>query len=70
MRDMVHVHVTADVPLRAQALPYADRIEVRFGKAFPVALIIDHNAVDRLGDALRDAKAELDAAARRKGGDR
>lgn len=65
MRDMVHVHVTDDLPIRARALPFADRVEIRFGKAFPVALIVDRSALGRLGDALADGRAELEHAAKR-----
>jgi hypothetical protein len=35
------VHITSALPTRAHALPFADRIEVRFGKAFPVVLAVD-----------------------------
>ena len=35
MRDIVQVHITSALPIRAQALPFANRIEVRFGMAFP-----------------------------------
>ncbi|WP_051385806.1 hypothetical protein [Actinokineospora inagensis] len=62
MRDMVQVHVTDDVPIRAQALPFADRVEIRFGKAFPVALIVDRTALDTLITAITAGRAELDAA--------
>jgi hypothetical protein len=68
MRDMVHVHVTADLPIRANALAFADRVEIRFGKAFPVALIIDRAALDRLAEAIRSGKADLEAADQREGG--
>jgi hypothetical protein len=43
-------------------LPFADRLEVRFGKAFPVALIIDRPALDRLVGAIQAGRDELDAA--------
>ncbi len=62
MRDMVHIHVNADLPIQAAALPYADRVEIRFGKAFPVALVVDRAALDRLADAIEDGKQQLDAA--------
>lgn len=67
MRDIVHVHVTADLPIRAQALPFADRVEIRFGKAFPVALLVDRLALDQLTAALAAGKAELDETDKRKG---
>jgi len=47
MRDIVQVHITSALPIRAHALPFADRIEVRFGKAFPVVLVVDWDALDR-----------------------
>ena len=62
MRDTVQIHVTADLPIRVRALTYANRAEVRFGKAFPVVLVIDKGALDRLGDAIQHGRAELDAA--------
>lgn len=62
MRDMVQVHVTADLPIRAKALPFADRVEIRFGKAFPVVLIVDRSALVQLGRALESGRAELDQA--------
>lgn len=63
---MVHVHVTAELPIRAQALPFADRVEIRFGKAFPVVLIIDRAALRLMGEAIQQGQAELDEAAKRK----
>ena len=48
MRDIVQVHITSALPIRAQALPFANRVEVRFGKAFPVVLIVDREALDPL----------------------
>jgi hypothetical protein len=65
MRDLVSVHVVADLPIRARALPFADRVEIRFGNAFPVALLIDRDAIDRLGEAIQAGRAELDAATQR-----
>jgi hypothetical protein len=62
MRDLVSVHVMADLPIRARALPFADRVEIRFGNAFPVVLLIDRAAVDRLGAALQSGLAALEAA--------
>jgi hypothetical protein len=62
VRDLVHVYVTAELPIRARALPFADRVEIRFGKAFPVVLIVDKAALSRLGDALREGRDELEAA--------
>ncbi len=72
MRDVVQVHITSALPIRVQALPFADRIEVRFGMAFPAALIVDGDALDPLIAELvtgRDAlhapnEAETDAGGR------
>jgi hypothetical protein len=72
MRDIVQVHITSALPIRAQALPFANRIELRFGMAFPAALIVDRDAVDSLIEELvtgRDAlhasnEAETDAEGR------
>ncbi|PPK64463.1 hypothetical protein V5P93_007086 [Actinokineospora auranticolor] len=64
MRDVVHVHVTKDLPIRARALPFADRVEIRFGKAFPVVLIADRLALDSLAEAIETGRRELDAANR------
>jgi hypothetical protein len=65
MRDTVQIHVTADLPIRARALPYANRAEVRFGKAFPVALLIDLDALPHLAQALQEAHDELIAVTER-----
>ena len=62
MRDLVNVYVTAELPIRARALPFADRVEVRFGNAFPVVLLIDRAAIGRLGEAIQTGWAELQAA--------
>jgi hypothetical protein len=62
MRDLVHVHITADLPVRARTLPFADRLEIRFGNAYPVALIVDRAALDRLGEAIQAGRVELEAA--------
>jgi hypothetical protein len=67
-RDLVHVHITDDLPIRAQALPYADRVEIRLGNRFPVALIIDYAALGALERAIQQGWSELDAAGRNKGG--
>ncbi|MFL6126612.1 hypothetical protein [Actinophytocola sp.] len=62
MRDVVQVHITADLPIRSRTLSYADRVEIRLGKAFPVALIVDGPALAQLGDAIAAGKAELEQA--------
>jgi hypothetical protein len=63
-RDVVQIHITDSLPIQARALPFADRIEVRFGRAFPVALVIDRAALDRFTDAIRSGLADLEAAER------
>ena len=65
VRDLVHVYVTAELPIGARALPFADRVEIRFGKAFPVVLIVEKPALSRLVDAIQKGQGELDAAANR-----
>ena len=65
MRDLVSVHITAGLPIRARALPFADRLEIRFGNAFPVALLIDRAALDRIGEAIQAGLSALDTASRR-----
>jgi hypothetical protein len=62
VRDIVQVHISRDLPIRARALPFANRIEVRLGKAFPVALLIDQDALSRFLEALEGARSELDTA--------
>jgi hypothetical protein len=66
VRDLVEVHVTADLPIRTQALPFADRVEIRFGKAFPVVLIIDRPALDQLVEAINAGRQALDEADQRR----
>jgi len=68
MRDMVHIHITDSLPIQARALPYADRVEVRFGKAFPAVLIVDRPALDRLIEAMQTGRSGLDASPDQKGG--
>jgi hypothetical protein len=67
VRDIVQVHVRADLPIRTQALPFADRVEIRLGKAFPVALIMDRPALAQLGNAIAAGQAELEQADEQKG---
>ena len=67
MRDIVQVHITSALPIRAQALPFANRIEVRFGMAFPAALIVDREALDPLIQALVTGQDELHAASETEG---
>ncbi|MGQ0718514.1 MAG: hypothetical protein ACT4NP_14610 [Pseudonocardiales bacterium] len=72
MRDIVQVHITAALPIRAQALPFANRLEVRFGMAFPAALIVDRDALDPLIQALITGRDGLHDASETEtdGGDR
>lgn len=65
MRDTVQIHVTADLPIRVRALTYANRAEIRFGKAFPVVLLVDSAAIAVLGRELAEVQAVLSAAADR-----
>ena len=69
MRDLVHVHVTAELPIRAKALPFADRVEIRLGKAFPVVLIVDGPALGQLADAIAAGRSELERARRQSKGE-
>ena len=62
MRDIVQVHITSALPVRAQALPFANRIELRFGMAFPAALIVDRDAVDSLIEELVTGRDALHAS--------
>lgn len=62
VRDIVQVHVRADLPIRAQALPFADRVEIRLGKAFPVVLIVDRPALAQLAAAITAGREELEQA--------
>ena len=60
--DVVYVAVTADLPIRSTVQPFAGRIELRFGRAYPVALGIDREALDKLAELIEAGRAELDAA--------
>ena len=62
MRDIVQVHITSALPIRAHALPFADRIEVRFGKAFPVVLVVERDALDPLIEEIITCRDGLQAA--------
>lgn len=57
--DMVRLYVSADLPIRSVTLPLADRVEIRFGKAFPAVLIVERAALDRLRAALEQGATEL-----------
>ncbi|HEX5403572.1 MAG TPA: hypothetical protein VFX16_14875 [Pseudonocardiaceae bacterium] len=61
-RDVVQIHITDSLPIQAKALPFADRIEVRFGRAFPVTLVIDRAALGRLTEAIASGRADLETA--------
>ncbi|GAA3847108.1 hypothetical protein GCM10022243_11520 [Saccharothrix violaceirubra] len=65
---MVRVHVTADLPIRPVALPFADRVELRFGKAFPAVLVVDRGALPRLMAALAEAQSALESKEPESGG--
>lgn len=66
VRDLVEVRITADVPIRMQPVPFADRLEIRLGKAFPVVLIVERAALDDFGDAINNGTTLLDQAAERR----
>lgn len=59
MRDIVQMHISSAMPIRSRALGFANRVEVRLGKAFPVALIVDGDALDPLMDAIGEGRAKL-----------
>jgi hypothetical protein len=65
MRDTVQIHVTADLPIRVRALTYANRAEVRFGKAFPVVLLVDSDAIAVLSRELEAVRAALNSTTAR-----
>lgn len=69
IRDMVQIHVTDNLPIHARALPFANRVEIRFGRAFPVVLVVDAAALDRLAEALSTGRSELAAAAKQAEGE-
>ncbi|MEU4742134.1 hypothetical protein AB0G02_16960 [Actinosynnema sp. NPDC023658] len=51
--------MTDDLPIRAFAQEYADRVEIRFGNPIPVALVVDRNSINRLRWALQTGGAAL-----------
>jgi hypothetical protein len=59
MRDIVQVHISSAMPIQSRVLGFANRVEVRLGKAFPVALIVDRDAVDSLMEAIGAGRAKL-----------
>ncbi|MGW4527063.1 hypothetical protein [Amycolatopsis sp. NPDC004378] len=65
MRDTVQIHVTADLPIRVRALTYANRAEIRFGKAFPVVLLVDSDAIAVLSKELEAVRAALNSTTTR-----
>ncbi len=62
MGDVVNMSVSANLPIRSVVQPYADRIELRFGRAYPVTLTIDRAALDLLAELINAGRIELDAA--------
>ncbi|MGW5050488.1 hypothetical protein [Actinokineospora sp. NPDC004072] len=68
MRDMVHIYISADVPIRSEPLPFADRLEIRLGKAYPVVVVVDRPALDLLARAIESGRTKLDAAAKKQEG--
>jgi hypothetical protein len=67
---MVRVHVTANLPIRVEPLVFADRVEIRLGNAFPAVLVVDREALPRLGEAITEGLAALAAAPGDKRGQR
>ena len=57
--DVVEVHITPDVPIRA--LPLADRLEIRLGRAFPVVLIVDRAVFYDFADAINNCEHAMTA---------
>ncbi|WP_132113209.1 hypothetical protein [Actinocrispum wychmicini] len=53
------MHITNDLPVRLRTLGFADRVEVRFGNAFPIVLLVDRTALDSLIDVLTRGRSEL-----------
>lgn len=62
MRDLVTVHITTEAPMRITALPFANRGEIRIGKAYPVALLIDESALAALAELINGLRVQLAAA--------
>jgi hypothetical protein len=62
MPDLVYVTVTDDLPIRSTVQTYASRVELRFGKAYPLVLGIDRASLDRIAELIDAGRAELDAA--------
>lgn len=65
--DLVHLHVTADLPIRVQPLTFAGRVELRLGNAFPAVLLIDREALPRVAQAVAEGQAALDAVTKPRG---
>lgn len=67
---MVRLHVTANLPIRVEPLAFANRVELRFGQAFPAVLIVDRDALPQLIKALVNGQEALDASPGPVGGGR
>lgn len=65
--DVVRVHISQHLPIHARALGFADRIEIRFGQAFPITLVIDKPAVDPLMSAIKSCHDELEMSEHKEG---
>ncbi|MCE6993560.1 hypothetical protein LZG04_01865 [Saccharothrix sp. S26] len=57
--EMVRLHVTDDLPIRAYPVAFEDRVEIRFGKAFPAVLVVERDSVNRLRSALKQGGVAL-----------
>jgi hypothetical protein len=62
--DVVFLNVSGTLPITSTVQPYADRLELRFGRAYPVTLTIDRDALDRIAELIEAGRRELDAAKR------
>lgn len=60
--DVVFVHVSGALPITSTVQPYADRLELRLGRAYPVTLTIDRAALDHIAALIESGRLELDAA--------
>ncbi|WP_199440502.1 hypothetical protein [Umezawaea beigongshangensis] len=49
-------------------MPFADRVEVRLGQAFPAVLLVDQGALSGLLAAIHHGKEQLEAAQSAGGG--
>lgn len=60
--DVVYLNVSGALPVTSTVQAYADRLELRFGRAYPVTLTIDRDALDHIAALIDAGRLELDAA--------